>query len=172
LIERLRVSLLDQNISHDVAASVLQTATTDDVLLLADTARALAAFLATEDGAGLLAGWRRAASILAAEESKEKRVFAPTIDPNLFVYDAERALMTAIEALGNEKQDVQTEVPDKAQLLQQMQALGNLRTPIDHFFTEVVVNDSDPAIRENRLGLLALIRSHMQQVADFSKIEG
>ncbi|MGB2320453.1 MAG: glycine--tRNA ligase subunit beta, partial [Candidatus Puniceispirillum sp.] len=58
LMERLRVSLLDQNVPHDVAASVLQAATSDDVLLLADTARAMVAFLETEDGAGLLAGWR------------------------------------------------------------------------------------------------------------------
>ncbi|MDC3314018.1 glycine--tRNA ligase subunit beta [Alphaproteobacteria bacterium] len=172
LLERLRVSLLDNNVAHDIAASVLQTAMTDDVLLLADTAHALAAFLATEDGAGLLAGWRRAASILAAEESKADRIFAPNIDPNLFVHDAERALTTAIDALGSQNTDLQTDVPDKALLLQQMHALGKLRTPIDHFFTNVVVNDGDPAIRENRLGLLALIRSHMQKVADFSKIEG
>ncbi|MGB2107685.1 MAG: glycine--tRNA ligase subunit beta, partial [Candidatus Puniceispirillum sp.] len=168
LMERLRVSLLDQNVPHDVAASVLQAATSDDVLLLADTARAMVAFLETEDGAGLLAGWRRAASILAAEETKENRVFAPTIDPKLFTHDAERGLMAAIETLGGDHKDVQADVPDKAQLMEQMQALGNLRTPIDHFFTEVVVNDDDPAIRENRLGLLALIRSHMQKVADFS----
>ena len=172
LMERLRVSLLDQNVPHDVAASVLQAATSDDVLLLADTARAMVAFLETEDGVGLLAGWRRAASILAAEETKENRVFAPTIDPKLFTHDAERGLMAAIESLGDDHKDVQADVPDKAQLMEQMQALGNLRTPIDHFFTEVVVNDDDPAIRENRLGLLALIRSHMQKIADFSKIEG
>ena len=172
LIERLRVSLLDQNVPHDVAASVLQAATSDDVLLLADTASAMVAFLETEDGAGLLAGWRRAASILAAEETKENRVFAPTIDPKLFTHDAERGLMAAIETLGGDHKDVHADVPDKAQLMEQMQALGKLRTPIDHFFTEVVVNDGDSAIRENRLGLLALIRSHMQKVADFSKIEG
>ena len=172
LMERLRVSLLDQNVPHDVAASVLQAATSDDVLLLADTARAMVAFLETEDGVGLLAGWRRAASILAAEETKENRVFAPTIDPKLFTHDAERGLMAAIESLGDDHKDVQADVPDKAQLMEQMQALGKLRTPIDHFFTEVVVNDDDSAIRENRLGLLALIRSHMQKIADFSKIEG
>ena len=172
LIERLRVSLLDQNVPHDVAASVLQATTSDDVLLLADTASAMVAFLETEDGAGLLAGWRRAASILAAEETNENRVFAPTIDPKLFTHDAERGLMAAIETLGGDHNDVHADVPDKAQLMEQMQALGKLRTPIDHFFTEVVVNDDDSAIRENRLGLLALIRSHMQKVADFSKIEG
>ena len=36
----------------------------------------------------------------------------------------------------------------------------------------VKVNDEDPALRENRLILLANIRSVMDQVADFSQIEG
>jgi glycyl-tRNA synthetase beta subunit len=36
----------------------------------------------------------------------------------------------------------------------------------------VVVNDEDPGIRENRLGLLAMVREMMLGVADFSKLEG
>jgi len=44
--------------------------------------------------------------------------------------------------------------------------------PIDAFFDGIVVNDDDPAIRLNRLGLLAAIREKMLMVADFSKIEG
>ena len=51
-------------------------------------------------------------------------------------------------------------------------ALGQLRLPIDAFFDGIVVNDDDPAIRLNRLGLLAVIREKMLMVADFSKIEG
>jgi glycyl-tRNA synthetase beta chain len=47
-----------------------------------------------------------------------------------------------------------------------------LRSPIDLFFEKIVVNDDDPAIRLNRLGLLAMIREKMLAVADFTKIEG
>ena len=54
----------------------------------------------------------------------------------------------------------------------QLGALGVLRSPIDLFFEKIVVNDDDPAIRLNRLGLLALIREKMLAVADFTKIEG
>jgi glycyl-tRNA synthetase beta chain len=54
----------------------------------------------------------------------------------------------------------------------QLTALGQLRLPIDAFFDGIVVNDDDPAIRLNRLGLLAAIREKMLMVADFSKIEG
>jgi glycyl-tRNA synthetase beta chain len=50
--------------------------------------------------------------------------------------------------------------------------LGQLRVAIDAFFDTIVVNDDDPAIRLNRLGLLAMIREKMLLVADFAKIEG
>ena len=53
-----------------------------------------------------------------------------------------------------------------------MQSLGGLRGPIDGFFDRVVVNDNDAAVRQNRLGLLAMVRHSMQRVADFSKLEG
>ena len=54
----------------------------------------------------------------------------------------------------------------------QLSALGALRSPIDVFFDKIVVNDDDPEIRLNRLGLLAMIREKMLAVADFTKIEG
>ena len=53
-----------------------------------------------------------------------------------------------------------------------MQTLGSLRKPIDRFFDELVVNDDNPNIRLNRLGLLAMVRAKMLGVADFSKLEG
>ena len=53
-----------------------------------------------------------------------------------------------------------------------MAALARLRAPVDAFFVDTVVNDADPALRRNRLGLLARLRAAIDQVADFSKIEG
>ena len=46
------------------------------------------------------------------------------------------------------------------------------RQPADEFFDKVTVNADDPALRENRLRLLSRIRAVMNQVADFSQIEG
>ena len=66
-----------------------------------------------------------------------------------------------------------TGLPDSdAGFAAQLSALGDLRAPIDRFFDGIVVNDDDPAVRLNRLGLLAMIREKMQIVADFTKIEG
>ena len=53
-----------------------------------------------------------------------------------------------------------------------MAELATLRAPVDAFFTAVLVNDADPAVRINRLNLLARLRVTMHLVADFSKVAG
>ncbi len=53
-----------------------------------------------------------------------------------------------------------------------MAALAALRAPVDEFFTHVTVNCDDRAQRANRLRLLARIRDTLNEVADFSLIEG
>ncbi len=53
-----------------------------------------------------------------------------------------------------------------------MSELARLRRPVDDFFDKVTVNCDDAALRENRLRLLSRIRATLNQVADFSQIEG
>ena len=53
-----------------------------------------------------------------------------------------------------------------------MAELASLRAPVDAFFTSVMVNDDDAAVRANRLNLLARLRDTMHLVADFSKVAG
>ena len=169
--ERLRVTLRDDGLAHDVVAAALGddgAEGDDDILALADRAAALSEFLSGDDGTGLLAGWRRAASILNAEESKAKQAFSPETDPRLFTEDSEIALHGALAALPEPAAGAQ----DRETLLVAMHSLGGLRGPIDGFFDCVVVNDDDAAVRQNRLGLLAMVRHSMQRVADFSKLEG
>ena len=159
--DRLRVYLRDQNMRHDVVVAALADSSGDDLCRMAGEARSLAGFLADGEGAGLIAGWRRVSSMLSAEEKKAKKSFPATIDPALF-NDIEQRLHTALGA-----------VPDSdVDFASKLTALGQLRLPIDAFFDGIVVNDDDPAIRLNRLGLLAVIREKMLMVADFSKIEG
>jgi len=49
-------------------------------------------------------------------------------------------------------------------------ALAALRSPVDAFFDGVMVNADDPALRANRLGLLAKLHAAMNQIADLSKL--
>ena len=162
--ERVRVGLRDAGIAHDVVAAALGDGELEDICLLADRAVTLGAFLDSEDGAGLMAGWRRAASILKSEEAKDKQVFVPETNPGLFVKPAETELHAALEALPATSRNVD--------LSAALTCLGSMRAPIDHFFDEVVVNDDNPSVRRNRLGLLAMVRERMLGVANFSKLEG
>jgi glycyl-tRNA synthetase beta chain len=139
----------------------------DDLLMIVRRVEALSSFLDTEDGRNLLAGTKRAANILAAEE-KKKTVIADAVDPALFREDAEKSLFAAVNrAESHAAQAIQNEDFSAA-----MRALSALREPVDSFFERVLVNDEDVAIRANRLALLARIRAATGQVADFSKIAG
>jgi glycyl-tRNA synthetase beta chain len=128
---------------------------------------ALGAFLDTEDGQNLLAGTRRAANILAAEEKKGTAI-AETVDPGLFDDDAESKLFDAVSAAVNEASRA-IAAEDYAAA---MSALAVLRAPVDRFFDDVLVNADDEAVRANRLALLAMIRQATGAVADFTRIAG
>ena len=48
--------------------------------------------------------------------------------------------------------------------------LARLRGAVDAFFDGVMVNAEDPALKANRLGLLATLHAAMNRVADLSKL--
>ncbi|MBS3648293.1 glycine--tRNA ligase subunit beta [Pseudaminobacter sp. 19-2017] len=166
--DRLKVYLRDQGARYDLIDAVLASGgSNDDLLTIVRRVEALGTFLDTEDGKNLLAGTKRAANILAAEEKKDTRI-AEAVDPALFREDAEMALYEAVNlAESKAGQAIQDEDFSAA-----MRALSALRAPVDSFFDRVLVNDEDPAIRANRLALLARIRAATGQVADFSRIAG
>ena len=164
--DRLKVYLRDLGARHDVIDAVL-TPDADDLLMVARRAEALTAFITSEDGKNLLAGTKRATQLLAAEEKKGTKV-ASSVDEALFHQDAEKALFAAV-ALARQEAD---EAVKREDFRGAMAALSKLRGPVDRFFTDVLVNDENAAVRANRLALLALIREATGTVADFSKISG
>lgn len=166
--DRLKVHLREKGARHDLIDAVFALGDQDDLALLVRRVEALDAFLKTDDGANLLAGVKRAANILAIEEKKEKRTFTGPYDIALLVETEETALAAAIEGA---KQDTVAAL-NVENFQGAMNALADLRRPVDAFFEKVTVNAPDPALRENRLKLLAEIRSATQNVADFSKISG
>lgn len=164
--DRLKVYLRDMGARHDIIDSVL-TPETDDLLLAARRAEALTSFISSEDGQNLLAGTKRATQLLAAEE-KKGTVVAEGVSNELLKLDAEKALWAAVQAASKEA----SEAVSKKEYRSAMEALSQLRAPVDKFFEDVLVNDEDNAIRANRLALLKAIREATGTVADFSKISG
>ncbi|TPJ29943.1 glycine--tRNA ligase subunit beta [Mesorhizobium sp. B2-8-3] len=164
--DRLKVYLRDQGARHDLIDAVI-TPQSDDLLQIVRRVEALGSLLDTDEGKNLLAGTKRAANILAAEE-KKKTLVAETVEPALFREEAENKLYAAVNQAEKEAgQAIQNEDFSAAML-----ALSVLREPVDSFFEGVLVNDEDQAVRANRLALLARIRAATDHVADFSKIVG
>ena len=151
------------------AATIDASNANDDLLLIVRRVEALGKFLDAEDGKNLLAGWRRAANILRAEEKKDgEGAFNGDPDPALLEADEEKALHQALSvALPQAESAVAQEDFAGA-----MRALSQLRAPVDAFFDKVIVNADDSALRANRLKLLNQLRAATRAVADFSKITG
>jgi glycyl-tRNA synthetase beta chain len=165
--DRLKVHLREQGARHDLIDAVFALGE-DDLVLIVKRVEALGAFLDTEDGKNLLAGYKRAANILAIEEKKDGKSYSgqgkampgdpPEVDA--LVSMLTKAAPDATAAL--EKEDFAAA----------MRALSKLRSPVDAFFEHVTVNADKPDVRENRLKLLSQIRDALGRVADFSKVEG
>ena len=162
--DRLVVRLRDSGLAHDTVAAAVQGGDISDLGRQMRKARALNEVLSTDIGAALIAGFRRAANILSAEEKKSGAIQAKVNEAGL-VEAEEKQLYQALGHLRAQKSD------SDDGLVQAMAALAEMRAPIDAFFDAIIVNAEDEAVRANRLGLLAQIREVMMQIADFSKIE-
>jgi glycyl-tRNA synthetase beta chain len=204
IADRLKVQQREAGVRHDLIDAVFALGGEDDLVRLLARVNALQAFVGTEDGKNLLAGYKRAANILKKENhgsstagAEGEGVVPPTgeEDPLVLVDDpalegiaaefthshgqpprslgyepepAEAALIAALDAAAPQA-EAAVEAEDFSAA---MAALATLRGPIDAFFEDVTVNDSDPAKRIARLDLLAHFRAAVHKVADFSRIEG
>ncbi|CAN1485112.1 GlyS Glycyl-tRNA synthetase, beta subunit [Caulobacteraceae bacterium] len=167
ILERLRVSLRDEGFAPDVLEAAFAIPD-DDIVRIVARVTALAKVLKTEDGANLVAGLKRGANILRAEEKKDGAAAQGTVSDALLAEPAEQGLHQALVAAESQmEQALAAEAFDTA-----MSALAGLRGPVDLFFENVLVNDADPAIRQNRLALLVKLRAVSERVADFSKLAG
>jgi glycyl-tRNA synthetase beta chain len=165
--DRLKVLLRDQGQRHDLVDAVFALGD-DDLVRIVDRVQALDAFLKTEDGANLLAGYKRATNILKAEEKKDG---APVAGEAAAHPDAPAEEAQLLAALHSVTPQVQAALVQE-QFAAAMSHLASLRAPVDAFFDKVLVNADDAAVRQNRLRLLSQVRTVMGQAADFSLIAG
>ena len=198
LLDRLAVQLRDEGVRHDyVQASRSWQGRPDQRIDRVEArARALAGFLDNEDGANLLAGYKRAANILKKEDwhgaegeiarTGEEDPLAIVDDPDLravveakmaerhameLSYTPEPAEKALMDALANSEPAASRAIAAE-DFGAAMAALADLRAPIDRFFEEVTVNADEENKRAHRLDLLAAFRAAVHKVADFSRIEG
>ena len=169
---------------------------------LLNRVEALQAFVETEEGTNLLAGYKRAANILKKENwaskgavmtTKASQGIAQTGEEDPLALVEEPAVAEAVAEMADRKAHPEGQLAAEEQALidaleraeplasvaivnedftAAMAALASLRAPIDAFFEKVTVNDEDADVRKRRLNLLARFRDAVHSVADFSKVEG
>ncbi|MEL0251615.1 MAG: glycine--tRNA ligase subunit beta, partial [Novosphingobium sp.] len=197
--DRLKVQQREAGVRHDLIDAVFALGGEDDLVRLLARVHALQAFVGTEDGTNLLAGYKRAANILKKEGfaanpnagSEGEGVVPPTgeEDPLVLVddpafegvaaqfahpecnYAREPAEQALVDALNSAEPQAAGAVAAE-DFTAAMAALASLRAPIDAFFDQVTVNDADANKRSSRLALLDRFRAAVHKVADFSRIEG
>lgn len=167
--ERLKVALKDQGVRHDLIDAVFAAKADDDLSRVVARVNAVQDFLKTDDGTNLLAGYKRATNILRIEEKKDKKSYsAKDVQEKLLAEEQEKALFKALHASGDKiKADLAKEDYKSV-----MTAMSGIRGAVDQFFDKILVNADDAALRANRLSLLAGIAGTMNDVAEFSKLEG
>jgi len=161
IYDRLAGSLREQGYSAQEVEAVLAL----KPQRLGDVAKRLAAvraFAALPEAPALAAANKRVGNIL----KKAEGAVEASVKPELLQEAAEKALAEALKTVAP-KAEAAFASGDYAASLQ---ALAALKAPVDAFFDGVMVNAEDPALRANRLGLLAMLHQAMNNVADLSRL--
>ena len=161
MLDRLAVNLREQGYSAQEVDAVLAL----KPARLAEVARRLAAvraFAALPEAPALAAANKRVGNILKKAEGEVKA----EVNPELLQEAAETALATALAEVAPVAETAWSQGDYTASL----QLLAALKNPVDRFFDQVMVNADDPALKANRLGLLAQLHQAMNRVADLSRL--
>jgi len=161
IFDRQRAYYQEQGIRFDVVEAVAQ----DHPGSLYDCdlrIRALYAFQQHEAAPALAAANKRIANILRKQPSADR-----TVDAALLQEDAEKQLYQQISSLDSSV----AALFDKAEYLQGLEQLAQLRPAVDRFFDEVMVMVDDADLQNNRLALLGELLQSFRRVADLSRIQ-
>ena len=162
LWERLRGLYADRGISGDLYDAVAAVKPHD----LADfekRVQAVSDFRELSEAGALAAANKRIGNIL----KKAKGPLPDAVDPSRFELEAERTLHQQLEQITARVAPLNAS-GDYAAILK---ALAGLRSAVDAFFDQVMVMADEPAVRDNRLALLAGLQALFLQVADVSLLQ-
>ncbi|MDR2349517.1 MAG: glycine--tRNA ligase subunit beta [Deltaproteobacteria bacterium] len=160
---RLKSHMLAQGISADGAEAVLQVNGNLPLFSL-QKALALEELKKKEGFRDLAQTFKRVVNIIKKFGGKEI-----PLDPEamaLLDKDAEKNLLAAVR-------DLEAEAPgflDPGDFATLLEKIVSLKTPVDAFFEEVLVDDPDPALKRARIALLNKTSELFELIADFSRI--
>jgi glycyl-tRNA synthetase beta chain len=167
ILERYKIILKDKNISHDIInALVSQDQLVDDLLIIYNKAKLLDQMTKTMEGKEFLASYRRVYKIYYKAQQEDGVLYDKKPHYLALKNEAEKNLYKVSKDVKSELTNL-VKQGDYDDAFRQVQ---KFTLPINQFFDQVVVNDNNKNLRENRLKLLATICKTVNNLADFSKI--
>jgi glycyl-tRNA synthetase beta chain len=163
VVERLRTYLRDAGYSANEVESVLSLAPAR-LDLVPQQLAAVRAFAGLPEAESLAAANKRVANILRQAAAKGESF--RSVEAKMLTEPGERALFDALRSAAREA----TPRVERGDITRYQKTFAVLKHPVDAFFDSVMVMVDDPAVRQNRLALLADLRQAMNRVADLSKL--
>ncbi len=162
IMERLRAYYKDKKIAGDVVDAVASVDPSRP-LDFDQRVKAVTQFRALDAAEPLAAANKRIGNII----KKAKGSISDSVDSNVLVEDAEKALYQTVLTLS----DTVSPLFAEAKYTEALSALAELRSDVDNFFDSVMVMADDEALKNNRLALLQQMRNLFLHVADLSRLQ-
>jgi glycyl-tRNA synthetase beta chain len=167
ITERLRAQYLERSAETGITTEMFDAVLAAQPRSLPDfdaRLRAMVRFVASPEGVSLAAANKRIANILRKSDGGAAHI----VSSELLLHEAERELHGALQNV----RERALRAVDARLYAQGLEILSTLRPQIDTFFEKVLVNDADQALRNNRIALLAEVRTLFGHVADLSRLPG
>ncbi|HKB59583.1 MAG TPA: glycine--tRNA ligase subunit beta [Gallionellaceae bacterium] len=167
LFDRLGGAMREQGYTAHEADAVLSMRPAE-ISLVPKRLEAVRAFAALPEAAALAAANKRIGNILKKEgiDTWLRQHEKTEVRPELLGEAAEKALHAALAATA----PAANEAFERGDYTASLKEWAKLKEPVDSFFDHVMVNAEDPALRANRLALLARLHAAMNRVADISRL--
>ena len=162
--ERMRNVLKLKNIKADIIEASISSHAGDNFLVLYVKTILMNKYKNKNVGLNAISSYKRASNIL--DKAGKRIVGRP--DAVLFRKDEEKILHEKI----NEIRKAFTVKDDKKDYESLLIKLSDTKESTDNFFDNVVVNDENQDIKNNRLELLKMFCNTFDNFIDFSKLEG
>ncbi len=166
ILERLKNYLKENKIRKDIIESSVYKASIDDMSKIFKKSITLNKNIKKESGIDAIYIYKRASNILISEKDISNEIIG-SADPGIFKNEFEKNLYKKIHDIRKYFSSVgKTENYEES-----LKMLSATKNDVNAFFDNVVVNDSDPIIKKNRLELLKMLCKSFENYFNFSKIE-
>jgi len=168
LKERMRNILKEKKIKTDIVEAAISSHIGDNYLVLYKKSIVMNKNLNKDIGKDAIYSFKRVSSILDHESKKLTKELTGRPDAVLFRKDEEKFLFEKLNEI-RKSFTVKEDRKDYEELLTKLAAVKELT---DNFFDNVVVNDNNKDIKNNRLELMQMFCQTFNTYIDFSKLDG